>query len=132
MAGKERFRAGSSADVLHFSPRTPAFLLRYQMSNNNPQNLWGFIDNYDANGVPAGIVPPGSIPKIDKSHMTDEQKLSLAKVCAKGHAGYYYEMEKYKNATDPKERARLKESLDRKERVAMSRIEEAMKDVEKH
>lgn len=85
---------------------------------NESKNLWGAIDNFDANGVPAGVVPVGSIPNVDKSRMTEESKLRMAKVCAKAKTGYYTDLERYKNTTDPAERARLGAILDEKEAQA--------------
>lgn len=92
------------------------------------RQMWGFVDNYDANGVPAGIVPVGSIPDVDKRRLDDEGKMRLAKVCAKAKTGYYLDMEKYKNATDPQERARLAAKIEEDEKLAMRYFEEGQKD----
>jgi hypothetical protein len=98
------------------------------MPSNEERNLWRFVDNYDANGVPAGVVPVGSIPNVDKSRMTDDSKLRMAKVCAKAKVGYYKDLERYKNTTDPAERARLGAILDEKE----DRIERQFAEEQKH
>lgn len=96
--------------------------------DNEERNLWRFIDNYDEKGVPAGIIPVGSIPNIDKSRMSDEQKVKLARVCAKAKTGYYLDLERYKKSTDPSERARLAAIMAEKEARTERMFAEEMND----
>lgn len=72
------------------------------------------IDNYDENGVPAGCMPAGTLINIDKSRLSAEGKLALAKVCERAKLGYYLDMVHYKNSRDPAKRAELSEIIEKK------------------